>query len=199
MLNYFVSGGFMMWLLLVVSVIVVAIITERFWSYFHARVDETQVMSRIKNMVQGGAIAEVLAYVSKQPGPVCGVLKEGLAAWPRGQQMVQDACERAAVTESARLERYLPILGALASISTLLGFTGTVLGMINAFNSIAQAGASSPAIVAGGIAQALITTATGLLIAIPTLIFYHYFNHLVDRFSAGMERYARELVDLMGS
>jgi len=59
-----------------------------------------------------------------------------------------------------------------------------------------QAGASSPAIVAGGIAQALITTATGLLIAIPTLIFYHYFSHLVDRFSAGMERYARELIDL---
>ena len=110
---------------------------------------------------------------------------------------MEEAMETAGLNEVPRLEQYLPILHTIGSVATLLGFTGTVLGMISAFNAIAQAGVSSPSIVANGIAEALTTTATGLLIAIPTLVFYNYLSHRVDRFVLQIEKTSTELVYLL--
>ncbi|MEO0225110.1 MAG: MotA/TolQ/ExbB proton channel family protein [candidate division WOR-3 bacterium] len=111
---------------------------------------------------------------------------------PNFEQVLEDTSEQ----QLAKLERFLPLLAAIASISTLLGFTGTVVGMIKAFESIAQAGYASPQVVAKGIAEALITTAAGLIVAIPTIAFYHYFNYRVDRYLIQLEHYIKEYLNL---
>ena len=119
------------------------------------------------------------------------MLKKAVLESKDGRETMEKALEEAALYEMPRLERHLPILAAIASLSTLTGFTGTVIGMIRAFQDIAQQGNSSPEIVASGISQALITTATGLLIAIPTLLFYHYFSYRVDAITNQIERAAK--------
>ncbi len=123
------------------------------------------------------------------------MLTTGLYYRDLSKAEVEEAIQETSLYEIPRLERFLPLLGTIGNISPLLGFTGTVLGMISAFTAIANAGVSSPSIVANGIAEALLTTATGLIIAIPTLFFYNYFTHKVDTFVLEMEKCTAELIN----
>ena len=154
-------------------------------------------MGRIKGLVDQKRVEQAVAVCNNSKGPVASILKAGLSQYDKGQKAMEDAFETQASEEVPRLESYLPALATIAAVSTLMGFTGTVIGMIRAFDSIAAASATSPAIVASGISEALITTATGLLIAIPTLLFYRYFVHRVDRFVSEVERYCREVIRIL--
>jgi len=120
----------------------------------------------------------------------------GIARIKNGRESVNNAMEETALDQVALVEKRLSVLSTIASISTLLGFTGTVIGMIKAFQSIAREGVSSPTIVAGGISAALITTAAGLLIAIPSIVFYQYFCHRVNREVKIIEKYSKELLSI---
>lgn len=196
MWNYFIKGGFLMWPLLGYSIFSVAIIIERFM-FFHrvGRVDE-EVVQKIRLYTQKNDVASALKLCEKYKTPVTNMLKKAVLEYKDGKETMEKVIEEASLYEIPRLEKHLPMLSTIASISTLTGFTGTVIGMINAFNSIAASGASSPTVVAKGISQALITTATGLLIAVPTLLFYHYFTYRVDRIVNQLERAARGMTNL---
>jgi len=194
MFGFFAKGGIVMYLLLLCSIIALAVIIERMIVYRRSQVNEEHLMNTIKGLLKQDRIGETIRACDNTPGPVTAILKAGLLKYSEGRKAMEESFEQASLFEIPKLEKYLPALSTIASIATLLGFTGTVLGMIRAFNSIAQAGASSPSIVASGIAEALVTTATGLLIAIPTIVFYHYFSHRVDRFVLEIERSCKGLV-----
>jgi len=194
MLNYFLRGGIMMYPLFLASVLALAIIINKFHVLSRARTGERELRGRIKELVNQKRVEQAVAVCNNSKGPVASILKAGLSQYDKGQKAIEDAFETQASEEVPLLESYLPALATIAAVSTLMGFTGTVIGMIRAFDSIAAASATSPAIVASGISEALITTATGLLIAIPTLLFYRYFVHRVDRFVSGIERYCKELI-----
>ncbi|NIM03813.1 MotA/TolQ/ExbB proton channel family protein [bacterium] len=197
MLNYFFRGGIMMYPLFLASVLALAIIINKFQVLSRARTGERELMGRIKGLVDQKRVEQAVAVCDNSKGAVASILRAGLSQHAKGQKAMEDAFEAQASEEVPRLESYLPALATIAAVSTLMGFTGTVIGMIRAFDSIAAASATSPAIVASGISEALITTATGLLIAIPTLLFYRYFVHRVDRFVSEIERYCKELVRIL--
>jgi biopolymer transport protein ExbB len=180
MFTFIVKGGVMMYLLLVASVLVIAIIINRFLYFRKIRTDEDKLFTGIKDKLRSHGPQAAIAYAQKTVGPIANILKAGLHHYDRGVEKIEEAFEREALIEVPLLKKYLPALNTIGSISTLMGFTGTVLGMINAFNSIAGANTTSPAIVADGIAQALTTTAAGLIIAIPALIAYYYFSHQAE-------------------
>jgi biopolymer transport protein ExbB len=197
MLNYFLRGGIMMYPLFLASVLALAIIINKLQVLSRAKTGERELMGRIKGLVDQKRVEQAVAVCNNSKGPVASILKAGLSQYDKGQKAMEDAFETQASEEVPRLETYLPALATIAAVSTLMGFTGTVIGMIRAFDSIAAASATSPAIVASGISEALITTATGLLIAIPTLLFYRYFVHRVDRFVSEVERYCREVIRIL--
>jgi len=197
MLNYFLRGGIMMYPLFLASVLALAIIINKFHVLSRARTNERELMDRIKGLVNQKRVEQAAAVCNNSKGPVASILKAGLTEYGKGQKAMEDAFETQASEEVPLLESYMPALATIAAVSTLMGFTGTVIGMIRAFDSIAAASATSPAIVASGISEALITTATGLLIAIPTLLFYRYFVHRVDKLVSEIERYCKELIKIL--
>lgn len=196
MWSYFIKGGPLMWPLLVCSVISLALIINRLIFYYRITHDEQILMKKIKSLISNNDTAQAVELCNKHPGPVGAVLKAGLLKFGDGKDEMAKAMDESGLYEIPYLEQYLSGLSTIASVSTLIGFTGTVTGMINAFNSIAVQGVSSPAVVARGISQALITTATGLIIAIPTLVFYHYFSYRFKRFVLEIERCSKELLKL---
>jgi biopolymer transport protein ExbB len=125
------------------------------------------------------------------------VLAAGLKDKEHGRIAMEESMEEAGLYAIPKLEKFLPTLSTLASISTLLGFTGTVTGMISAFNAIAAANVTTPAVVASGVSEALITTAYGLFIAIPTVVAYNYFVSRVDNFVLGLEKGSAELIGII--
>ncbi|MBN1621560.1 MAG: MotA/TolQ/ExbB proton channel family protein [Endomicrobiales bacterium] len=196
MWSMLIKGGPLMWPLLICSIISLAIIINRFVFYHKITHNEKILMSKIKSLVQENNIDKAVKVCDDFPGPVSSVIKAGLIKYKDGKEEMSNAMEEAGLYEIPHLEQYLSGLSTIASVSTLTGFTGTVTGMINAFNSIAIQGVSSPSIVARGISEALITTATGLIIAIPTLVFYHYFSYRLNRFTLEIERCSKELLNL---
>jgi len=197
MLNYFLRGGIMMYPLFLASVLALAIVINKVYVLSRIRTNERELMGKIKQLVNQKMVAQAVTLCDRTKGPVASILKAGLTQYGKGQKAIEDAFEAQALEEVPRLESYLPALATIASVSTLMGFTGTVTGMIRAFDSIAAASATSPAIVASGISEALITTAAGLLIAIPTLLFYRYFIHRVDRLVSEIERYCKEVIEIL--
>lgn len=194
MLEYFFKGGMMMYPLLVCSVLSLAIIINRVVYFIRLSKDEKRLLPAVGLFIRDGQFSEALGFLSKSDSSIAKILKSGLEQKTRGPEKVRDSFERSELEEIPVMEKYLSVLGTIGSISTLLGFTGTVTGMINAFNAIAREGVSSPTIVASGIAEALITTAYGLFIAIPTLVAYHYFTAKIDRLTLEIEKFERSIL-----
>ncbi len=184
----------MMYPLLVCSILIVAVIVNRIMVFYRAETDEKRLMIRIKEFLEKDMPEGAIALCDRTTGPVAAMLRAGLVEHEKGRDAMEEAFETAALYEIPRLEKFLPMLSMMASVSTLIGFSGTVLGMISAFNSIAKANISSPAVVASGVGQALITTAAGLLIAIPAIVSYHYFLGRVEKHVLGIEKRCKELI-----
>jgi len=193
-MNYIAQGGFIMVILLVISILAIAIVINRLRFYHRAKVDSGGLLGDVLKYVSAGSPAAAVSLCEETGGPLAAVMKAGLSFYSDGAEVMEEAFQAQELKELPKLEKYLPVLSTIASIATLTGFTGTVTGMIRAFNSIAQAGASSPAIVASGISQALLTTAAGLLIAIPTVIFVKFFESTVDRFANEIDLVTHELI-----
>lgn len=197
MFQQFIRGGIMMYPLLLCSVLIVAVIINRTMVFYRAETDEKRLMIRIKEFLEKDMPEGAIALCDRIGGPVAAILKAGLAEHEKGKAAMEEAFETAALYEIPRLEKFLAMLATMGSVSTLIGFSGTVLGMINAFNSIAKANISSPAVVASGVGQALITTAAGLLIAIPAIVAYQYFVGKVDRHVLEIEKRCKELINMV--
>lgn len=196
MFDYIFKGGFMMFPLIASSVIALAIVIDRLIFFRRISVDERLLMAQLTKEIKNANYENAIKVCEKHPGPVAKILAAAIRKFSLSRGDIESAIEKEVVNEIPKVERYIPGLAVIASVSTLMGFTGTVTGMIRAFGDIASRGVSSPAVVASGISEALITTATGLIIAIPTMLFYHYFTYRVTRLTLEVEKCTNELLDI---
>jgi len=188
-----------MWPLLIFSVLALAVAIERFFALRKARVNVNEFLARVrKALMVNRSLRDAVKICEQYQGPVASVLKAGLLKFGQPKEDVEKTIENAALFEMGRLERGLPFLATTANIAPLLGFLGTVTGMINSFDALAKVGLSNPAAVAAGISEALITTATGLAIAIPVQLVYNYFMNKINKFVRDIETAANMLVETFG-
>jgi biopolymer transport protein ExbB len=197
LIELFFKGGPFMYPLLIASVIGVAVIIERAVTLSRARTDVRKLMRRVLDALHSKGVEAAAAECERTRGPIAAILHAGLKRAERGTEAVERAIETAGMIETSFLERGLIWLATLATIAPLLGFLGTVSGMIRAFNAIAEAEQVNAKLVASGISEALITTATGLLIAIPIQAFHNFFVSQIDRFIIEMEESTADLVDTL--
>ncbi|MCS7231006.1 MAG: MotA/TolQ/ExbB proton channel family protein [Elusimicrobiota bacterium] len=193
MWEYFYKGGVLMYPILICSIISFTIIIERL-IFFSTNKINTTLIHKVLELILNKEFEKAKKILQNTNEIIKTIFTKSIEEInsPNFEDTVEDLAEQ----QISKLERFLPLLAAIASISTLLGFTGTVVGMIKAFESIAQAGYASPQVVAKGIAEALITTAAGLIVAIPTIAFYHYFNYRVDRYTIQVGHFIQELIKL---
>jgi biopolymer transport protein ExbB len=197
LVEFFNKGGKFMWGLLFLSIVGVAVIIERAITLHKARSDVRKLMEKVVSALKKGRLDEAVEVCANMRGPIPQILHAGLMRAKKGTEAVEKAIETAGIIEMSFLERGLIILATVANVAPLLGFLGTVSGMVGAFEAIAQAEQVSAKLVASGISEALITTMTGLMIAIPTQVAHNLFVQRIDRFVVEMEDSAAELVDIL--
>lgn len=190
------QGGVVMWLLLAFSIIALAFIVERFIALWRAKINVNEFLQKIrKALIVNRSVGEAVKVCEQYRGPVASVMKVGLLKHGQPKEDVEKAVENAALYEMGRLERGLVVLATTANVAPLLGFFGTVTGMIRSFDALAAAGLSNPGLVASGIKEALITTAGGLAVAIPVQIAYNYFMSRINKFVREIETAANMLLE----
>lgn len=198
MLEIFIKGGPLMYPILACSVLALAIFLERFWTYLRVSKGLHLLVREVEGLVLKERIDEAIIVCQRSGTPLARILIAALRNAGKPREQLKVAVEEVGAREAPPLERYLGLLGIIASIAPLLGLLGTVFGMIEAFNVIALQGHGTPATLGGGISQALITTAAGLTVAIPILLAHKYLSSRADRMLLDMEEYSLHVVDLLG-
>jgi biopolymer transport protein ExbB len=192
------KGGLVMWPIALCSVVAVVIIIERLIYFRRIKVDEQKLIDRLKSALAKGHHDEALAICESSPSPVSNLMRVGIEHRDDEPSLLRESVLDAANMEIPRLERFLSALGTVANISTLLGLLGTVTGNIKAFGVFgAFGGINDPGQLAKGIAEALITTAAGLIVSIPTVIFYNYLVTKVNHIIIRLENRVNDLVHLL--
>lgn len=191
------AGGWLMWPILACSVVAMAIILERLWSLRRRRVMPPGLMEQVWQWQRDQALTPERIQALAQGSPLGRLLSAGLVNRNHSREIMKEAINDVGRQVVANLERYLNTLGTIASVSPLLGLLGTVFGMIDIFTVIIDAGVGNPGVLAGGISEALLTTAAGLTVAIPSLMFHRYFNGRVNQFALAMEEEALNLVEVI--
>ncbi len=197
MLELIKSGGFLIWPLLLCSIISLAIIAERFWSLQTKRIISTNLVIKVWEWNKKGVLNARHIEELRKDSPLGKVLAAGLVNRKHDREVMKESIEEVGHHVAHDLERFLNTLGTIASISPLLGLLGTVVGMIKVFAVITAQGVGDPSVLAEGISEALITTAVGLTVAIPSLMFYRYFRGRVDELVVTMEQEALKMVEVM--
>jgi len=192
------KGGLVMWPIALCSVVAVVIIVERLIYFRRIRVDEQRLINRLKSTIAKGHHDEALAICETNPSPVANLMRVGIEHRDDEPTLLRESILDAANMEIPRLERFLSALGTVANISTLLGLLGTVTGNIRAFGVFGSSGGiSDPEVLAKGISEALITTAAGLFVSIPTVIFYNYLVTKVNHIIIRLENRVNDMVHLL--
>jgi biopolymer transport protein ExbB len=193
--NLFAKGGPVMWLLLLVGLTALGIFIERALFLHRGQIRSTEFLGGIKNLLQKGRLMEALTLCEETPGPVAAVVKAGLRHSGDAEPEMRFAIQEAALVELPVLERRISSLAAIAQIAPLLGLLGTLLGMIKTFWLFNQGGTyATPAVLAGGMEEALLTAAAGLAIAIPVHLARHFLNSRVRALVHDMEWVGNELM-----
>ncbi len=190
-------GGPAMFALLAASIVVVAIVFERFVFLWHQRVDAEALVRRLGEKIAAGDTEGAIAVCDASRGAIPAVLRAGLA---RNEQDKSDIVDGLSIASRKRLrgfEQNLSVLGTVAVVAPFVGLFGTVLGIIHAFDDIALKGNSSPAVVAAGVSEALITTAAGLFVAVTSVVFFNYFRNRSRVAREEMLWAAEQLVELL--
>ena len=193
----FNAGGGFMWPILASLVIGLAFSIERFWSLTRARVNTKDFIIKVKKALDEGGVEAAKKVCENTRGPVASVFYAGLLRYNEGLDAAEKAIMAYGAVEMGFLERGLIWISTFITIAPMLGFTGTVQGMIEAFDAIKEAAQISPAIVASGISVALLTTLFGLVVAMILQIFYNYFVSRIDRLVGDMEQSSIELIDAL--
>lgn len=194
--EYMEKGGPVMWPLLVFSILGVAFSIERFFALRKAQINVNEFLAKIrKALMVNRSLRDAVKICEQYRGPVASIMKAGLLKFGQPKEDVEKTIENAALFEMGRLERGLNVLATTANVAPLLGFLGTVTGMINSFDALAKQGLSNPGAVAAGISEALITTATGLIIAIPIQLAYNYFATRINKFVRDIETATNMLIE----
>ncbi|HEY7711768.1 MAG TPA: MotA/TolQ/ExbB proton channel family protein [Candidatus Entotheonella sp.] len=177
------------------SIIVVALVLERSLALRRERVIPSRFLEQVRRSVYRGDLKAVLESCDEYPVAMARVLRAGLTRHQSDPAEMEKALENAGQIEASALNNRVRGLGAVANLAPMLGFLGTVTGMIKAFNAIAAAGTSNPALVASGISEALLTTAAGLFVGIPALALFHFFRGRADQLITAMEAVTLELLE----
>jgi biopolymer transport protein ExbB len=192
------TGGFTMYILLFCSLLSVMILLERIIYYRRrSKTKRAEFMTKIKRALKTGDLERAMEICKETDAPFAQVICSGLELHGQAGKEISNAMEREITIETVRLERYTSIVGTIGNTAVYIGLFGTVLGIIRAFHDIAVAGAGGMSIVIGGVAEALVCTATGLFVAIPAVIAFNYFAKRVEYFTNDMELCASELIDLI--
>lgn len=197
MLEFLARGGVLMIPLGICSVVSLAIIIERALNLRAARILPPDVIQQARLLLAENQVGEAVILCRRQPSAIGRILLAAISNYDKEKEELKSIVEDAGRQEAPTLDRYLGVLGTIAAISPLLGITGTVFGMIRVFATVSEKGVAHPSQLAGGIYEALITTAAGLVIAIPTLIFYNYFTARSDRLILELEKQAYRVVEIL--
>ncbi len=195
MVQYFHDGGNFMWPILVALVFGLVFTLERIYSLMMSRIDSETFFDDITKVIDNDGAEAALELCEQTQGPVSAIFHAGLSRLHRGLADVEKAIQNAGAIEMAFLEKNMIWLNAVITIAPMLGFTGTVIGMISAFDAIKAANDISPAVVAGGISQALLTTAFGLVVAMIIQTFQNLFVSRIDKLVLDMEEQSVKIID----
>ena len=195
MVYYFLEGGAFMWPILLTLIFGLAFVIERAYSLMMSGVDSKKFFDRVSKSITDDGLDTAREICEKEEGPVASIFQAGLSKMDRGLDEVEKAIQNAGAIEMAFLEKNMIWLNAVITIAPMLGFTGTVVGMIAAFDAIKAANDISPAVVAGGISQALLTTAFGLVVAMIIQTFQNVFVARIDKLVLDMEEQSIKIVD----
>jgi len=203
MLTLFDRGGWVMCPLLIAAIIGIAYILERFFTLMRARVNPSLFVDQVKSAYEQSGAEGAVALCNQNPSPVARIFTPAFEKYDKYKGssdlkiILEESITSAGSVELAFLDRGMLVLAAVASIAPLIGFLGTVLGMIQAFDAIAAAGTIDPTLVATGISVALITTATGLIIAVPTAAAHVFFTSRINTYTRSMEMASNVLIEFL--
>lgn len=199
LLTIFVDGGFMMYPLILCSLVALGVIIAKGWTLHIAHRDSQELLGEIEHLGTTGQLEKAIERAHETRGPVAAIVLSGLRRLKENERGpdIHKAISTTGTLELDFLERGLTVLATIANVAPMLGFLGTVIGMIAAFAAIEAAGNVEPALVASGIKIALITTAAGLTIAIPVNVAYNYFVTRIDRLIADMEEGTQAVLDMI--
>jgi len=201
MFEFIQKGGPLMYPIILCSIIAFGVILERAYYLRNVKIDAVSFMNSIEDALKRNRIAEAVEICEDMENPIARIIKAGLLKHDRPRQEIREAIEDAGHQEVPRLEKHIKVLATIAHISPLLGLLGTVIGMTRSFQMIQVKTAAlnpvSAGDLSGGIWQALLTTAAGLIVAIPSIAAYHYLVDRVQDFVLEMERSATELINML--
>ena len=191
------AGGWLMLPILLCSVLAAAIISERMWTLRQKKVIPEKLLTGIWNLLSSDALTEAHITEIENGSPLGRVLAAGLINRHLSRDLIRESIEENGRHVVHEMEKFMNALGTISTITPLLGLLGTVIGMIRVFTAITVIGVGDPAQLAGGISEALITTAAGLSVAIPSLIFYRHLKRKIDELVVAMEQEAMKLVEFL--
>lgn len=197
MLELVIAGGWLMVLIIACSVLAIAICIERFFILNPKRVAPPHLLATVWKQIKGEELDAEGLRTLRESSPLGRILAAGLSNAHHGREVMKESIEEAAGHVVHELERYLNTLGTIASIAPLLGLLGTVVGMIRVFAQIMVHGTGNASALAGGISEALITTAAGLSVAIPALVMHRYYTGRIDAIVVRLEQQTIKLVDAL--
>ena len=195
MLEIIIAGGWLMVPIISCSILALTIIAERLWALRRSQVVPDGVGEQVEDLASRHELDRRHIEQLKSGSSLGRVLAAALVNRHRPRELIKEAVEDTGRHVIYRLERFLNTLGTIAGISPLLGLLGTVIGMIKVFSSILEHGVGNANVLAGGISEALITTAAGLTVAIPSFFFYRYFKGRVEEYVVSMEEQAINLIE----
>ncbi|MDQ2688197.1 MAG: MotA/TolQ/ExbB proton channel family protein [Armatimonadota bacterium] len=196
--TYLHQGGVMMYPLILCSIIAIGIVLERAYTFRKAtNIDPEELLEDIKKCYASGDTTNATRMMEEAKTPYARIFARGLKNYGRSPEMIELAMSQEAANEIPTLENYLPGLRTIITIAPLLGLLGTIAGMIHSFKAVAASGLSSPTAVMGGVSESLVSTATGIGIAVVAVIAHNYFGNLVKRFVEDMEYYGNELTNFL--
>ncbi|MDD5035610.1 MAG: MotA/TolQ/ExbB proton channel family protein [Methylococcaceae bacterium] len=198
MFEIIVAGGWVMGPIIASSIVAMAIICERLWALRAEKVIPRQLATQVWNLYRKNQLDASNLRTIRNNSALGAVIAAGIANYPHGREVMKESLEQAGRQVVHQMGRYLNTLGTIASISPYLGLLGSVLGMIKVFSAFSVShGLSDPMHLAGGISEILITTASGLVVAIPSLMFHRYFEGRVDELALQLEQEALHLIEMM--
>jgi|TARA_Y100000758_G_scaffold297420_1_gene257344 biopolymer transport protein ExbB len=197
MVELFNDGGWAMYPLLILLILGIGVAIERLHNLSRAAIDAEGFFKNLEEAIKSGGPDKAAELCSATPGPVASVIHAGLLRLDRGLEHVEKAIDNSGAVEMAFLERGMVWLSTVANLAPMIGFLGTVSGMINAFQAIKEAGDVEPSMVAGGISEALITTAAGLIVGILIQFCYNFFANRIDKIIADMTEQTAAFIDLL--
>lgn len=197
MLEIVMSGGFLMIPIILCSIAVIAISVERYWTLKPDKISPKQQLGQVWSWIQGNQLDSEKLKQLRRSSQLGRILAAGLSNSRHGRDVMRDSIQEAATAVVHDMERFLGALATIAAIAPLLGLLGTVIGMIKVFTALNLEGAGNASVLAGGISEALITTAAGLCVAIPAMIAHRFFVRRVDSLVVAMEQESVKLVDAL--